>query len=153
MKILILCTGNTCRSQMAEGYLQHLDSSLEVYSAGVEPGNGVNPFAVKVMKEKNIDISGRRSNDVGEFIDKKFDYVITVCDHARETCPVFTGEVKNQLHIGFEDPAEFKGKDDAVLNKYREVRDLIFKELGEWYRSIVKEKSKISPVGWDKGDM
>ena len=139
MRVLILCTGNTCRSQMAEGYLQHLDDSLEVYSAGVNPGDGVNPMAVKVMKEKGIDISGRISNDVNEFIDKEFDYVITVCDHAKETCPVFAGEVKNRLHFGFEDPVEFKGDEEAVLNKYREVRDLIFAKFGEWYRSSVGE--------------
>ena len=138
MKILILCTGNTCRSQMAEGYLQNLDNSLEVYSAGVEPGNGVNPFAVKVMKEKNIDLSGKLSNDVEDFIDKKFDYLITVCDHARETCPVFTGEVKNRLHFGFEDPVDFKGDEEAVLKKYREVRDLIFVQFEKWYRSAIE---------------
>jgi len=138
MKILILCTGNTCRSQMAEGYLQDLDNSLELYSAGVDPGDVVNPVAVKVMEEKGIDISGRKSNDVDEFIDESFDFVITVCDNARETCPVFTGKVKHNLHIGFEDPAEFEGTDEAVMNKYREIRDLIFDEFGKWYKEIRK---------------
>ena len=139
MKILILCTGNTCRSQMAEGYLQSLDNSLQVYSGGVSPGGGVNPFAVEVMKEKGIDISGRKSSDVMEYIQDSFDYVITVCDHAKETCPVFTGEVKHKLHFGFEDPAEYKGDNEATLNKYREVRDLIFDTFGSWYESIVKK--------------
>jgi arsenate reductase len=138
MKILILCTGNTCRSQMAEGYLQDLDNSLELYSAGVDPGDVVNPVAVKVMEEKGIDISGRKSNDVDEFIDESFDFVITVCDNARETCPVFIGKVKHNLHIGFEDPAEFEGTDEAVMNKYREIRDLIFDEFGKWYKEIRK---------------
>jgi len=123
---------------MAEGYLQDLDNSLELYSAGVDPGDVVNPVAVKVMEEKGIDISGRKSNDVDEFIDESFDFVITVCDNARETCPVFTGKVKHNLHIGFEDPAEFEGTDEAVMNKYREIRDLIFDEFGKWYKEIRK---------------
>ncbi len=137
MKILILCTGNTCRSQMAEGYLQSLDSSLEVYSAGVDPGKGVNSYAVEVMKEKNIDISGKQSNDVSEYINEKFDFVITVCDNAKETCPVFIGEVKNRMHIGFEDPAEFKGTKENIIEKYREIRDLIIVEFLKWYELFV----------------
>jgi len=138
MKILILCTGNTCRSQMAEGFLQSLDKNLQVFSAGVSPGNGVNPFAVEVMKEKGIDISGRKSNDVSDFIQESFDYVITVCDHAKETCPVFAGEVKEKLHFGFEDPAEFEGTKEQTLKKYREVRDLIFDTFEKWYLSVKK---------------
>ena len=138
MKILILCTGNTCRSQMAEGFLQSLDKNLQVFSAGVAPGNGVNPYAVTVMREKGIDISGRKSNDVYDFIHDSFDYVITVCDHAKETCPVFAGKVKEKLHFGFEDPAEFKGNHEATLNKYREIRDLIFDRFEKWYLSLKK---------------
>ncbi len=127
---------------MAEGYLQSLDKSLEVYSAGVDPGNGVNPFAVKVMAEKGIDIAGRDSENVNDYIDTEFDYVITVCDHARDTCPIFAGNVKNRLHIGFEDPAETKGTDEVILDKYREIRDLIFNKFGSWYKKSVKNNNE-----------
>lgn len=138
-KILILCTGNTCRSQMAEGFLKSLDKSLVVYSGGVEPGDGVNPKAINVMDEIGIDISNGKSSDVLEFVDIDFDYVITVCDHAQETCPVFSGNVKHILHIGFEDPVDFVGSEEDTLNKYREVRDLIIKEFTSWYNSIFKD--------------
>lgn len=139
VKILILCTGNTCRSQMAEGFLKSHDKSLEVYSGGVEPGNGVKPKAVVVMNELGIDISGGKSSDVLEFLDIDFDYVITVCGHAQETCPVFSGNVKHIIHIGFEDPVDFVGSEEDTLNKYREVRDLIIKDFTSWYDSINKD--------------
>ena len=112
MRILIICTGNSCRSQMAEGYLKSLDSGLEVYSAGTKPEVRVNPNAVKVMKETGIDISSQVPKNADMFKDKSFDYVITVCDSAKESCPVFTGDVKNRIHIGFEDPALAKGSDE-----------------------------------------
>lgn len=133
---MILCTGNTCRSQMVEGYLKHLDDSLQVFSAGINPGNGVNPYAVKVMREKGIDISGKLSIDVLEFQNESFDYLITVCDHAKEVCPVFNGEIKHQIHFGFEDPAETIGTDEVIIKKYREVRDLIIEKFHTWYNSI-----------------
>lgn len=128
-KILILCTGNTCRSQMAEGFLKSFDKELEVYSAGVKPEERVNPNAVKVMSELGIDISGGIPNDVKEYLKDSFDYVITVCDNAKKTCPIFTGNVKEQLHIGFEDPADARGTEEEILDVFRKVRDEIKKEF------------------------
>ena len=96
MKILILCTGNSCRSQMAEGFLKSFDNSLEVFSAGTKPAEDVNPNAIFVMKEKNIDISGNYPENVEKYLNDSFDYVITVCDNAKETCPVFLGKVKER---------------------------------------------------------
>jgi len=133
MRILILCTGNTCRSQMAEGFLKSLDSSLEVYSAGTKAEGRVNPRAVKAMKEKGIDISTGKPEPVTDYIDMPFDYVITVCDGAREVCPVFTGDVKKQLHIGFDDPAAAVGTDEEVMAVFRRVRDEIFRDFRKFY--------------------
>lgn len=135
-KILILCTGNSCRSQMAEGYLKSLDSGLEVYSAGTKPASRVNPSAVEVMNEIGIDISHQYPQNVDEFTDKPFDYVITVCDNAKEICPVFTGDVKNRLHIGFDDPYEATGSRDEILNVYRRVRDEIRRDIKKFYEDI-----------------
>jgi arsenate reductase len=104
-RILVLCTGNSCRSQMAEGFLKSFDNELEVYSAGTQPAARVHPLAVRVMKGKNIDISGNKAKNVAGFVSESFDYVITVCDNARETCPFFTGKVLRRVHMGFEDPA------------------------------------------------
>ena len=125
MKILILCTGNSCRSQMAEGYLKSFDNRLDVYSAGTEPGEQVHPKAVQVMKEEGIDLSQNIPKSVSDFLDKEFEYVITVCDGAKESCPAFFGKVKNRLHIGFEDPAEVTGSDDFILSEFRRIRDEI----------------------------
>ncbi len=134
VKILVLCTGNSCRSQMAEGIISSLDSSFEVYSAGTRPEKNVNPFAIEVMKEIGIDISGNYPKNVEEFTGMDFDYVITVCDNAREICPVFTGNVKHRIHRGFEDPFNAEGTDEEKREVYRKVRDRIrgvFKELFE----------------------
>jgi len=136
-KILILCTGNTCRSQMAEGFLKSFDSELEVYSAGVKPEEKVNPNAVKVMDELGIDISRGMPKDVNEFLNDSFDYVITVCDNAKETCPIFSGEVKERLHIGFEDPADAKGDAEEVLTVFRKIRDKIKKDFYEFYQNKI----------------
>ena len=117
---------------MAEGFLRFFDSELEVFSAGTKAEKVVNPYAVKVMAEKGIDISKQKPKSLDIFIDKYFDYVITVCDGAKEICPVFTGDVKHKLHIGFDDPADAKGTDEEKLIVYRKVRDLIensFKEF------------------------
>ena len=135
MKILVLCTGNSCRSQMAEGFLKSFDPKLEVFSAGTKPAERINPFAVRVMKEVGIDISEQFPKDVERFLNEEFDYVITVCDNAKETCPVFTGRVKNRLHIGFEDPAEAVGEEEEVLPVYRRVRD----QIGEAFRKLYDE--------------
>ena len=138
MRILILCTGNTCRSQMAEGFLKSLDSSLEVYSAGTKAEGRVNPRAVEAMKEKGIDISSGKPEPVADYIDMPFDYVITVCDGAREVCPVFTGDVKTQLHIGFDDPAAATGTDEEIMAVFRRVRDEIFRDFRKFYEEEVK---------------
>lgn len=129
LKVLFLCTGNSCRSQMAEGWAKHLKSDvIEAYSAGIET-HGLNPNAVKVMAEAGVDISNHKSQNVNEFADVKFDYVITVCGHANENCPIFSGDAK-VVHVGFDDPpALAKGLSDEndILNCYRRVRDEIKK--------------------------
>lgn len=125
MKALILCTGNTCRSQMAEGIMRKLYPEADIFSAGTKPEKEVNPYAVQVMAEMGIDISDQYPKSVNQFIKKSFDYVITVCDNARQICPVFTGKVRNRLHIGFEDPADATGTDDEKMLVYRKVRDEI----------------------------
>ncbi len=125
MRILILCTGNSCRSQMAEGFLRSFDPALEVMSAGTEPSEQVHPKAVIVMKELGIDLSDHYPKKVDEYLSEAFDYVITVCGHAKENCPVFLGEVKHQLHIGFDDPAEAMGTEEQILGEFRRIRDEI----------------------------
>lgn len=139
VKILILCTGNSCRSQMAEGFLKSFDENLEVYSAGTKPAERVNPFAVKAMKEVGIDISSGVAEDVDKYLSQSFDYVITVCDNAKETCPVFMGDVKHRLHIGFDDPADAVGTEEEVIPVYRRVRDEIKRDF---YRFYLKELKK-----------
>ncbi|MEJ5351343.1 MAG: arsenate reductase ArsC [Melioribacteraceae bacterium] len=137
-RILILCTGNSCRSQMAEGFLKSFDSNLEVYSAGTNPAEKINPKAVQVMKEIGIDISSGIPENVEKYINQSFDYVITVCDNAKETCPVFIGKVGKQLHIGFEDPAEATGTEEEILAVFRKVRDEIKKEFYDFYLKELK---------------
>jgi arsenate reductase (thioredoxin) len=139
-KILILCTGNSCRSQMAEGFLKSFDDKLEVYSAGTKPAEKVNPFAVKAMKEIGIDISNGIAEDVDKYLSQSFDYVITVCDNAKETCPVFMGNVKHRLHIGFDDPADAVGTEEEVMPVYRRVRNEIKKDFYEFYKKELLEK-------------
>lgn len=123
-KILVLCTGNSCRSQIAEGYLRHYaqDKAI-VYSAGVET-HGVNPKAIAIMKEDGIDISDHTSNNIDEYRDIDFDFVITVCDHAKERCPYFpTNAVK--FHQNFPDPAKATGTEDEITEQFRVVRKMI----------------------------
>ncbi len=139
-KILILCTGNSCRSQMAEGFLKSFDKNLEVYSAGTKPAERVNPFAVRAMNEAGIDISSGAAESVDKYISQSFDYVITVCDNAKETCPVFMGNVKHRLHIGFDDPADATGSEEEIMPVYRRVRDEIQKEFYELYKKELKEE-------------
>ena len=134
MTILILCTGNSCRSQMAEAYLRSLDPRLDVRSAGTSPAARVHPGAVAVMREIGIDISAARPKPVDAFLKQPFDYVVTVCDRAKETCPVFTGDVKNRLHVGFDDPAEATGSREHVTGVFRRVRDEIREEFTALYR-------------------
>lgn len=137
-RILILCTGNSCRSQMAEGFLKSFDDNIEVYSAGTKPAEKVNPNAVQVMKEVGIDISNNYPKDVEQFVNQSFDYVITVCDNAKETCPVFIGKVGKQLHIGFEDPADATGTEEEILSVFRKVRDKIKRDFYEFYLNELK---------------
>jgi len=126
-RILFLCTGNSCRSQMAEGWARQLKSDvIEAYSAGIET-HGLNPNAVKVMAEVGVDISGHRSKNVDALKDVPFDFVVTVCGHAHETCPIFPGKVK-VVHVGFDDPpalAKSAHSDEEALGHYRRVRDEI----------------------------
>ncbi len=123
---------------MAEGFLQSFDQNLEVYSAGTYPSTKVHPIAVKVMQEVGIDLSANYPKDVDEFTNSQFDFVITVCGHAKENCPVFTGEVVNNLHIGFYDPAEATGTEDEVLKVFRNVRDKIKIDFRNFYEKNVK---------------
>ena len=118
---------------MAEGFLKSLDKNFEVYSAGTKPANKVNPFAVKAMREIGIDISKQIPENVEKYIQQSFDYVITVCDNAKETCPIFTGKVKKQVHIGFDDPAEATGSEEEVMSVYRRVRHEISEQLQTFY--------------------
>ncbi len=140
MKILVLCTGNSCRSQMAEGFLKSFDSNLFVVSAGTEPSDRVHPKAVQVMKEIGIDISGGKPKSVNEFLEDGFDYVITVCGGAKETCPMFTGYVKHRLHIGFDDPAEAEGTEEFILSEFRRIRDEIQKDFRKFYETNIINK-------------
>lgn len=123
--ILILCTGNSCRSQMAHGYLEYFTDfdKVKVYAAGVET-HGVNPKAIVVMKEDNIDISKYTSNNIDEYFEVLFDYVITVCDNAKERCPFFPTEAK-KFHHNFPDPAKAVGTDAEVMQQFRKVREQI----------------------------
>jgi len=121
---------------MAEGFLKSFDSKMEVYSAGTEPALQVNPIAIKVMAEMGIDISQSKPKMVNQFLTDKWDYVITVCDNANETCPVFTGKVAHRLHIGFDDPSNAKGSNDFILSEFRRVRDEIKAEFFKFYSNI-----------------
>ena len=136
-RVLILCTGNSARSQMAEGLLRHdAGGQFEVESAGTKPGS-VRPEAITVMHELGIDISGHRSKHVNELDGDLFDYVITVCDNAKESCPVFPGAVK-RLHHGFDDPAAVNGSDEERLAVFRRVRD----ELREYLRKFASGSTR-----------
>ena len=137
MKILILCTGNSCRSQMAQGFLQSFDKSLIVRSAGTEPAKQVNQKAVKVMAESGIDISSHYPRNVNEYINDEWDYVITVCDDANESCPVFIGKVKYRLHFGFEDPSRVKGSDEYIWSEFHRIRDEIRQKFLDFYHTKI----------------
>lgn len=120
--VLVLCTGNSCRSQMMQGYLNHFgNEKIKAYSAGIET-HGVNPRAIKVLAEDGVDISHHTSNHVDEYRDVNFDYLITVCDHAKENCPWFPTDAE-KLHHSFNDPAKASGKEDEILAEFRKVRD------------------------------
>ncbi|WP_039053554.1 arsenate reductase ArsC [Sphingobacterium sp. T2] len=136
-KILVLCTGNSCRSQIAEGYLRHFaNGNAEVYSAGVET-HGVNPKAIAIMQEDGIDISNHTSNNIDEYYDIDFDFVITVCDNAKERCPFFPTKAK-KFHHNFSDPAKAKGTDEEINEQFREVRQ----QIKEYCERFVAENLK-----------
>ena len=136
-KILVLCTGNSCRSQIAEGYLRHFaNGNAEVYSAGVET-HGVNPKAIAIMQEDGIDISNHTSNNIDEYYDIDFDFVITVCDNAKERCPFFPTKAK-KFHHNFSDPAKAKGTDQEINEQFREVRQ----QIKEYCERFIAENLK-----------
>jgi len=140
-RILILCTGNSCRSQMAEGFARQFlierelhNAAAAVRSAGVET-HGLNPKAVKVMAEVGVDISGHKSTNLREYLNDRFDFVITVCDNAARNCPVFPGKGE-RLHWPFQDPASATGSEEEILGEFRKVRDQIKQQVGNWLLSI-----------------
>ena len=139
MKILILCTGNSCRSQMAHGFLQSFDKDIEVYSGGTEPAAQVNAKAVEVMREVGIDISSHVPMHVNTYLDQAWDYVITVCGGANESCPVFTGKVGNRLHIGFDDPSHAVGSQEFIEAEFRRVRDEIWESFARFYITEIRK--------------
>lgn len=138
MRILILCTGNSCRSQMAHGFLQSFDSSLEVHSGGTEPAEKVNPGAVEAMKEAGVDISSHRPEHVDRYTGQEWDYVITVCSDADRNCPVFSGKVGKRLHIGFDDPSKASGSPGFIRSEFRRVRDSIKETFLRLYNEEMK---------------
>lgn len=138
MKVLILCTGNSCRSQMAHGFLQSFDKKIEVYSAGTEASGKLNHKAVEVMKEIGIDINYHTSDSVEKYLADKWDYVITVCGGANENCPAFFGEVKHRLHIGFDDPSHVVGTEEFIRSEYLRVRGEIKNAFYQLYINQIK---------------
>lgn len=137
-RVLILCTGNSARSQMAEGLLRTLGGErVEVFSAGSRP-SVVNPYAIRAMRRRGIDISGQRSRHLSEYLAQPFDYVITVCDQAAETCPVFPGKAQ-RVHWSFPDPAAAEGSDDDILAAFERVRDDLEAKLSAWLQVSVFE--------------
>lgn len=122
---------------MAEGFLKDFDENLEVFSAGTKPSHEVHPKAIQVMEELGIDISKNQPENVDLYLNQAFDYVITVCGGAKETCPTFNGKVANHLHIGFEDPADATGTEDEILNEFRRIRDEIERDFYEFYKKNI----------------
>lgn len=123
---------------MAHGFLQSFDPELDVYSAGTKPAEKVNPKAIEVMKEVGIDISGHTPHNVNEYLNEPWDYVITVCGGANENCPMFNGDVKHRLHIGFDDPSDATGSEEHVMHEFRRVRDEIKNRFEKLYNTEVK---------------
>ncbi|RKD91322.1 arsenate reductase ArsC [Mangrovibacterium diazotrophicum] len=140
MKVLILCTGNSCRSQMAHGFLQSFDPNITVCSAGTEASGKLNTKAVQVMKEAGIDISGHTSDSVSKYLNDEWDYVITVCGGANESCPAFIGKVKHRLHIGFDDPSHAVGTDEFIMSEFYRVRDEIKAGFYDFYLKNIKNE-------------
>lgn len=139
MKILILCTGNSCRSQMAHGFLQSFNADLVVRSAGTHPAENVHPLTVEVMAESGIDISRHTPKNVSEYLTETWDYVITVCGTAQENCPFFTGKGTHRLHFGFEDPSEAVGSAEYVKSQFNRIRDEIKEVFNKFYITEIKD--------------
>ncbi len=141
MKVLILCTGNSCRSQMAHGFLQSFDKDLVVCSAGTEASGKLNAGAVKAMAEAGIDISSHTSDSVEKYLGEEWDYVITVCGGANESCPAFLGKVDHRIHMGYDDPSHAEGTPEFIESEFRRVRDEIKQGFFKFYiEEIRKEK-------------
>ncbi|MCY1722986.1 arsenate reductase ArsC [Prolixibacteraceae bacterium Z1-6] len=138
MKVLILCTGNSCRSQMAHGFLQSFDKRIQVESAGTEASGKLNRKAVKAMAEIGLDISGHTSDSVEKYLNDEWDYVITVCGGANESCPAFIGKVKNRLHMGYDDPSHAVGTDEFIWSEFERVRDEIKEGFWKLYENDIK---------------
>ena len=138
MKILILCTGNSCRSQMAHGFLQSFDNRFYIRSAGTEASGKLNSKAVQAMKEVGIDISQHTSDSVDIYLDQEWDFVITVCGGANESCPAFLGKVKKRLHIGFDDPSHVTGSEEFIWSEFVRVRDEIKEAFYELYVNEIR---------------
>lgn len=136
MKILILCTGNSCRSQMAHGFLHSFDKNLQVFSAGTKPAKTINANAVHIMKEIGIDISKHYPKHLNKYLNENWDYVITVCGDANELCPTFIGNVRNRLHIGFEDPSDVVGDKEFIMNEFRRIREEIKTDFFKFYKGL-----------------
>jgi len=136
MKVLILCTGNSCRSQMAHGFLQSFDKNIAVCSAGTQASGKLNEKAVQVMNEAGIDISHHTSDPIDKYLGEEWDYVITVCGGANEACPAFIGKVKHRLHIGFDDPSHAEGTPQFIMSEFYRVRD----EIKVAFRKLYDEK-------------
>ena len=138
MKVLILCTGNSCRSQMAHGFLQSFDKNISVFSAGTQASGKLNQKAVAVMKEAGIDISHHTSDSIEKYLKDEWDYVITVCGGANEECPAFFGKVKHRLHMGFDDPSHAVGTEEFIWSEFIRVRD----EIKEGFYKLYTEQIK-----------
>ncbi|MBN1116183.1 MAG: arsenate reductase ArsC [Bacteroidales bacterium] len=143
MKVLILCTGNSCRSQMAHGFLQSFDPELKVCSAGTEASGKLNQNAVKAMAEIGIDISHHTSDSVNIYLNEEWDYVITVCGGANEACPAFMGKVKHRLHIGFDDPSHATGTNEFIWSEFIRVRDEIKEGFYKFYQEQIRPQYKV----------
>ena len=134
VRILVLCTGNSCRSQMAQGFLRTWLPNALVRSAGTAPGKRVHPMAVAVMRDVGIDLTGNTLTSVQKFVGQRWDWVLTVCGGAKESCPVFTGQVRHRIHIGFDDPANATGTPDEIRAAFEHIRDEIAEQLQVWVR-------------------
>ena len=137
MKVLILCTGNSCRSQMAHGFMKSFDARMQVESAGTKAAGRLDAGAVKAMAEIGIDISGHTSDAVKKYLGEEWDYVVTVCGGANESCPAFIGKVKHRIHIGFDDPSHVEGTQEFIDSEFRRVREQIREGFYNLYKNDI----------------